>query len=256
MTPPVDKSGDFRVLATTARLVPRLVPLAGAALAGIYAGHVAFSEANHENPGVHVRSMHTSGNGYNEIYCIDKTDASQVDISDVQSKLNAVLKVDSTSEDWENSDGSWRIYFESVFSQTATHDCDQLTQGWRDATIIEFHLSNNNAVAPCTNDDNISCVQPYTAQSANGHTDYKYFSVFIDTDHFYPGLSLRRHTVNHELGHVFGLLDPPPCNDGNGNWIPSIMHSNHYCGNGNPEWPAQIDRDSVKLIMDQLAAGK
>lgn len=58
----------------------------------------------------------------------------------------------------------------------------------------------------------------------------------------------RRHLVNHESGHVFGLRD----NDPYVSCVYSIMHPSYYgCpGNGNPAWPSSNDFSTVTTISN------
>jgi hypothetical protein len=71
--------------------------------------------------------------------------------------------------------------------------------------------------------------------------------MWIRTDHVSAATPSRNSTINHEFGHVLGLLDPPlggPC----GSFPSSIMHqySDYGCPAGSYiEWPYTADKNSV-----------
>ena len=108
---------------------------------------------------------------------------------------------------------------------------------------IEFHLTKTNADLPwrpCN--ENLSCVAHYGPISEVGfsHIHYKWEWVFIDYDNITGPQIRANRTINHELGHVYGLLD------GDGTCRPrSLMHNIWYGCSYNDDAPTRYDLQSA-----------
>ena len=79
---------------------------------------------------------------------------------------------------------------------------------------------------------------------------YDWEVVYFDVHNLDGGSSEYHQTINHEFGHVLGLLDPDYYGDCY--WTPSIMHTFNYYGCPYREYPYQVDKDSVLGRMNDV----
>ena len=78
------------------------------------------------------------------------------------------------------------------------------------------------------------------------HGHYNNANVYFIRSYF-TSSGIYRHLINHELGHVVGLDDPPPCNEDN-----SVMHHADACaGFHNWSWPQYWDHRAVSGLVSQ-----
>lgn len=123
----------------------------------------------------------------------------------------------------------------------------------------------------------ISCADPRVRFTwPNGHVDWYYYNIYIDSQNIDGNSHEYHHTINHETGHALGLGDPICRNcttvsnnfdtclwqadDGLTRWVNSVMHSEYYCELVTPQrgpaprdrdWPSPADLNSVYFISGQ-----
>lgn len=135
--------------------------------------------------------------------------------------------------------GGGRLFF-TVSSQS----CDEMSDPERANIEVEYEVKDDTSGLPC---EGYSCAYSLPGHiyfdSTSGHDEYRYYFVTLKTEHIDDDISLARHTINHETGHVLGLKD------GDGTCPGSIMHSKVYFCNENLEWPATIDLNSVEEVI-------
>ncbi len=125
----------------------------------------------------------------------------------------------------QNSSPRWRNVSNGLveYARTLKACADYLDRNWIE---IEYHVSKTNSENPAKLcDENLSCVQHYTSVWTGAHTDYLWQWVNLDYDNIKFDTATNRRAINHETGHVYGLLD------GEGTCTPeSIMHNIwYYC---------------------------
>ncbi len=101
--------------------------------------------------------------------------------------------------------------------------------------------------APCDGGTNISCVNfGYARYDGNGGVlDYYDGYIYLNYGSFGTDTIDRNQTINHEFGHIVGLMDPIYPN----NWCGgSVMHQYTYynCPDIPIEFPSSNDRSSVE----------
>ncbi len=121
-------------------------------------------------------------------------------------------------------------------------------------TAIRYYVQDYNNLDP-------ACWNPPPRSSCTVHTGvtwntsagvgYQYANVYLYTDPMtgddYGDPDRRRHTVNHETGHVFGLADGGPSSPypSSGCSPLSIMHPSYYGCSARIPWPTWDDVLSV-----------
>lgn len=242
------------------------VSLIGVASAGAYLGVEAnWLRAYHEGPVLHITTMHHGDSNW-EFICVDNTRTNPpVAISTIYNKVKATLWEENPDRDWDNVDGTRRVFW-SVFAGDDYKDCDWLYYNDRptyDEIIVKYRADDDTSNAPCGDgdgvDEGISCVYHDGPVTFEGHSDFHYAYAHIERDRFTVSTDARRrHTINHETGHVLGFADPGVgnqpngCYDQNGNPIVSVMHSSFYCpGFTDYQWPTDGDRYVLVSIMNE-----
>jgi hypothetical protein len=116
---------------------------------------------------------------------------------------------------------------------------------------LRFYIADGaDAGPPCA--ESPACAQPLFDLEPDpaGHPEYTVFRILAGSDWLTD--EYRRTTVNHELGHVFGLCDQfsdYPCSlwSQNAHCSDSIMHS---CPTDPPyQWPSSLDITSVEVLI-------
>ncbi|HEY0639156.1 MAG TPA: hypothetical protein VGD67_16010 [Pseudonocardiaceae bacterium] len=128
------------------------------------------------------------------------------------------------------------------------NSCSSYPQAERNTIDIEYHVRASNASVPACGGDNISCVVfdlPRLSLSGT-HYHYDWSYVYLDADHLGSN-----QLINHETGHVFGLMDGGPRS---GTWdtscSASIMHLPYYgCAANTYSKPTDNDIRSVRSVI-------
>lgn len=167
--------------------------------------------------------------------------------------------------DWETAPGVDFVYREE--------DCNDMSPSELGEIELRYRISDT-AVAVC--DPAPACAMGWEyvcgGSPYGDHTDCDFFDIFIDPGLLTGTVDYRRHVINHESGHAFGLADPTrdvvipdsaeDCwialdTDGDGiddRNVPvvSVMHDTGYCGDsfppGDQAFPTYFDRLMVELI--------
>lgn len=155
----------------------------------------------------HQSSIHSQVDS--EEFCITTTDADGLEPDDVKRFLGRTLYDDNPSSDWDGVGGTANIYW--VPKEDYYNDCSAVPyQTW-----IEFRYEDDpvGGLSNVYHTGALLCPIP-------GHCHYEKSVVILKTsvvtglapepypdgEPLYDGLA--RHAINHETGHVLGLLDP------------------------------------------------
>lgn len=236
------------------RIGTRRLGILGAGLlvaAALAIADPAVGVANHTHTGSyqpHLNDMHTwtPYEGIeDEHFCIEIISGSTH--SNALSSVNRALFSTGIPR-WDLatlSDGTTNARIDIYHKPNA---CSSYSQTVRNTIDFEFHVRSSNAGVPACGADDVSCVtfdRPLRSPSGS-HYDYDWSYVFLDANHLGSN-----QLINHEVGHVFGLMDGGPYS---GTWDTScsvsIMHLPYYgCPNNNFSKPTDNDIRSVRSII-------
>ncbi|MEU6078385.1 hypothetical protein [Micromonospora sp. NPDC047074] len=111
----------------------------------------------------------------------------------------------------------------------------------------EYWVRPNNSVVPACGSDNVSCVtfDVQTRAASGSHVHYEWGYVHMDADHLGSDT-----LINHETGHIFGLMDGGPNVSYHGGCPSSLMHLAYYgcSGNAGLTKPTDNDISSVRTV--------
>lgn len=111
----------------------------------------------------------------------------------------------------------------------------------------EYWVRSNNSVVPACGSDNVSCVtfEVQTRAASGSHVHYDWGYVHMDADHLGSNT-----LINHETGHILGLMDGGPYVSYHGGCPSSIMHLAYYgCGgNSGLTKPTDNDISSIRTV--------
>lgn len=218
------------------------VALVGAVLFALSA-HQAGAYHPHYNPPIHTTTQHFTS-AYEE-FCVWVVDGSMAH-TDALNSIRNILYIINQSEDWdllayEPSVSFWRVYWIAL-----TNDPCYPNQ-YGAYFDVQYRIRSDSWV-PYVGSwcGNANCVGGYnpTWNPAFGHYDYSLMIVFMRT--LYVN---NLHAVNHETGHVLGLMDGGPLSGTyDTTCSQSIMHSVAYGCPINYAWPQFNDRFNVEYI--------
>lgn len=202
----------------------------------------AASHPDNGSPQRHLNKIHANTTGStsganDEDYCADSLTSS---MSDATAKDIVKRTLVDLSPHWDGT-GNYRIDLWVTANPCLSYS-DRL---WIE---IEYRVYAN-ASSYCGS-DNVSCTYHYGPVNSGTHSDYSSEIVFLDYQNVDGGEGEYRTTINHESGHVFGLLDPvegnpqPYCQN-------SIMHIPYYNCSYNLPYPSNEDFSSVVNIMNR-----
>lgn len=198
--------------------------------------------ANHAHPpsnALHIATMHNSVD--DEDICAD-SHASNISDSVLRGYLNDALLTGNTPV-WDGA-GSWKINLWRTSNACDTYGYYPYND-WIEVFATAWDLQDLPGFCGGT-----SCVNFGVPVVVNGITLHHWQGyMFLYENHISPSGSLasRISTINHEFGHIIGLLDPPddgPC----GTFPSSVMHQ--YDDYGCPvgtyiTYPYNIDLTTV-----------
>ena len=203
-------------------------------------GPSAHALATHAHPtsdGQHIESLHyyswedqgTQG----EDICAQSYDTSVITTDQFKGYLQVLY-----NQGWDGT-GSGRV--DNYFTSYSCESYDLSTASWIDvrASVV--------ADASAYGCQSSSCVVFAFNIYYGGLILHRQGQMWIRTDHIQYATPSRTSTINHEFGHVLGLLDPPyggPC----GTFPSSVMHqySDYGCPVGSYiEWTYAADMSSV-----------
>lgn len=205
--------------------------------------------ASHRSVSNHLHNFHYnstgSGPGANdEQYCIESHDTNQVSNAAGKDFIRQVLTGYTAGRMWDGT-GGWRIDLWAT-----SKNCTAYSSATRATIEIEVHYGWDWSGQCGGPSGYYNCVvKDYPLWNADyGHTDYRWAYVYLVFSSG-GGLDDRgRAFVNHEFGHVWGLLD----DDGTCS-PPSLMHSTRVgygCSNWQNSYPSSGDFSSVVAGMD------
>lgn len=233
------------------RIQPLIGLVIGMVVAGLVLGMPVF--ADHLGS-TNIASMHDATE--DEYVCINYLSGDDSSHNETETRVRGTLYLDtppSGETNWDElaydaSEDHYRVWF--IVRSTA---CQSLSTSLRNATPIEVWVQEvTENTPPCSEsetnpeEDGGNCAWKdgaYVSHVIDGDTHYDYAKGFNLYNDYYIGSStesLWRHTINHEIGHVLGLLD------GDGTCPQSIMHSSAYdpCTIDYP-WPQELDINSA-----------
>lgn len=181
----------------------------------------------------HIDSTHLRS--VDEYFCIETRDSSTWSQGDAYKFIRDILYEEGG---WDLI-GNERVYFMGI---GITDNCEDLSSSDESKTTFRYYIEDNtNSTVKCDSGSTVSrysCVRRYgLSVQPDGHDHYDYGIAFIRSRDLTSGGS---HTVNHETGHLLGLVDPAQ-----GNCTKSIMHSKAYGCSTNYAQPTANDLDSV-----------
>lgn len=228
-------------------------------LAGLPLRGVALVGATHPNQ-VPLASLKANDPGWLETFCVENA-GSGLDFRPVYDRINATLT-------WENPGGDWHqlnnnaIYFEDAY-RVAGQGCNGMEYGWGGPPLseveIRYYAQSDQQLQQNPYCGGTSCAvgigRTWHYDGAGSGNAQQYYNVYIRSAILaaddYGDFNRRRHGVNHETSHVFGLKDGayPNCDP------PSVAHPSYapyYCWNGDLPWPSGGDFASVTNISNAL----
>jgi hypothetical protein len=208
------------------------------------------SHAHAGSDQAHLADMHdwTPNEGVNdEHFCVE--------IFSGSTHANALASVNRAL--WSTGTPRWDLATASDGTTNARIDiyhkpnsCSSYSSSVRAGIDIEYHVRANNSVIPQCGADNISCVvfDRRTLSGSGTHYHYDWSYVYLDADHLGSN-----QLINHETGHVFGLMDGGPSS---GTWdtscTASIMHLPYYgCPGNNFSKPHDNDIRAVRSVINR-----
>lgn len=208
----------------------------------------------------HAVSIHS--NLDYEDYCWDTSGSSVIDNAEAEYMLAGTLFPGPEHEDeaWPGLDSAYGLNPLWFIPMGTCGVHSDLT-----AAFIQYTFVNDtNLPGYC---GGYSCVGHFNQTCSGDHCNYRHEHVNLRDQTMSGTTAVVLHTINHETGHVLGLLDPIEPYDAIGwnhcraelipgivHWVDSIMHAPpSYCFGYAPQavysWPRPWDRDGVKLIM-------
>lgn len=209
------------------------------------------ASANHAHNGYyqpHLNDMHvyTSYDGINdEHFCVLAISGASHGTA-LDSIERALFRTGTPS--WHLATKSSGTTNVRVDIRVKRSSCSSYSQTERNKIDFEFHIRSSNAGIPACGGDDISCVvhDNWVLSQSGSHYDAEWAYVYLDSGHLGSN-----HLINHEVGHVFGLMDGG-ANLGTGCSPPSIMHIPYYgCPANNFQKPTDYDIDSVRAIINR-----
>ncbi len=194
------------------------------------------ADASHAHPQSdtqHIYGLHWSSPNHglwDEDYCAQSYDYSVITTEALQAKLQTLIY----NAGWDG------IGSGNVDIWPTAYSCESYIPNDSDVEVRLSIISSTTSVCGFE----VSCVKfawPYYVNSQI--KDYFQGVVWLKTFHVNPLSSdSATATINHEFGHVLGLLD-----GGGADCGISIMHQLDYCSPQPPYvlWPNQADKDSV-----------
>jgi hypothetical protein len=194
----------------------------------------------HPDSRAHLHNMHYAAS---EQFCVESHDTAKLSNSSARSFLTQTLTGLEDYKTW-NGLGGGRIDLRSTLKNCTAYDATTR------ATIeIEVHYNwdwssvcgGSWGYYNCVVHDNPVWNADY------GHYDSRWAYVYLVYSSGGELSDRGRAFINHEFGHVFGLMDAGDCDP------PSIMHSTlvgYGCDNWLNPWPSQADFNSVVAVMN------
>lgn len=226
------------------------------------------AEANHPR-GFYLAALRSVE--WKETFCVE-TERSSMAIADAHARVNATLTWENPDQDWHGLN-NWKIEFEDPYAVYG-RSCEAL-RGFEPFPYTEaeirYRVRDDEHIPDICRDRQgrpYSCAarDEIEGMSWNNEVEWQYFNVFLRTDPmqgddpWQNNPDRRRHPINHETGHVFGLDDGGPlAEDSPDKSCPqSIMHPDYYgCDGqmGRPyvppyPWPQGIDFTTVTNISE------
>jgi hypothetical protein len=231
---------------------PRWIFAAWLAVAAVVAWrHVPVAYASHSHNGweqKHISTMHanngtsTAPGSQDEEWCLQMhtTAASATTLSN---RLQETLTQLAFNQIWDGT-GDWNV---DIWRKPL--QCSQYAQAERSTIEIEYHV-RESWTAECGGSI-YSCVVFDAPENdpTGDHQHFKWVYSYLKLEHVNGDITRARKFINHETGHILGLMDPQYW----GHCSESVMHNDLYreaAGCTSPIWyPSASDFTSVKKII-------
>lgn len=200
------------------------------ALASVLLATVAM--ACHVDYRGHLGSIHLGIPGLSDLeyYCIQDEDLNNAPtVSEAAPWIDNALWGENGGYTWEIG-GPWGVNgidFAYLYrTSDGSRECADLTQSDYDKVHIFFHLCTTcPGLLPGTTSDVSQTIfdEGSVVDAHSGQNDYKRVHVHLSKVdlYYFSGAQagdFRRHIINHETGHTFGLADPDP-----GSHVPGVI---------------------------------
>lgn len=221
-----------------------VVSLAMVAYAGpAQANHYSVDRHNHN---IHYNTTGTGPGQYDEQFCAESHDTAKVSNSSARSFVNQTLTQMGAGKVWDGL-GDYRIDL-----WVTNNNCTAYDPATRATIELEYHYGWDWSGICGGSTGYYNCVvhDKPVWNPDYGHSDFAWEYTYLV---FSSGGQLNdrgRAFINHESGHMFGLLDPAYSGDCRG---PSIMHSSvvgYGCTNWTNWYPSPADFASVLTVMN------
>ncbi|CAJ1000780.1 hypothetical protein ACT91Q_06155 [Brevibacillus thermoruber] len=181
------------------------------------------------DPKRHIESTHY--NSVDEYFCIQEA-VSSIDIADAYDRFKEVLY----SRNYDGL-GNDRIYF--LKAGSGDKNCSELSSSELEDVKIRYYIKDDTS-SNCGS-SSYSCVARAGSVFVDGHYHYDYGMVYLRTKDYTSD-----HTINHETGHILGLIDGGPNAPYPSSCGQSIMHSKAYGCSTNYANPTADDLESIE----------
>lgn len=217
-----------------------------------------FSMACHIWPEGHLQSIHLDIGSLEE-YCVkDVSPDDPPTTAEADAWIEEALWNNGHAQDWNIVVGIHQFSF---------GDCEEMDFQQMAEVDIYYELATQNP--GCSGG---SCLFLFDVINPhNGHNNFKTVNILLVQSDITGTDSFRRHVINHETGHAYGLDDPVEGQvtnsyrdcwmgldlDGDGFTeaykVFSIMHNSGHCEDTFPDfpWPTDCDLRIVTLIAEQ-----
>jgi hypothetical protein len=216
--------------------------LAAALVLGLLVGPSPAAHASdiHPDPRAHLNSMHYQTS---EQFCVESHDTTKLSNASARSFLTQTLTGLADYKIWDGTGG------DRINLVPTQKNCTAYDSATRATIEIEVHYGWDWSSKCGGSPGYYNCVVHDNPvwNADHGHHDSRWAYVYLVYSSGGELSDRGRAFINHEFGHVFGLIDAGDCDP------PSIMHSTlvgYGCNNWLNPYPSPADFHSVVTVMN------